>query len=89
MTRTDHETAISNKERAELATEQNADITVRIHANGAGSSSAAGALTMASLLPNQYLSSDIIEKKATLLCFLYHQPLLRCYRSGKSGHHLL
>ena len=51
MTRTDHETAISNKERAELATEQNADITVRIHANSAGSSSAAGALTMAPLLP--------------------------------------
>ena len=40
MTRTDNETAISNKERAELASQQNADITVRIHANGAGDSSA-------------------------------------------------
>ena len=41
MTRTDNDTAISNKERAELATREAADITVRIHANSDGSSQAA------------------------------------------------
>lgn len=73
MTRTDNETAISNKERAELASQQNADITVRIHANGAGDSSASGALTMAPTSANQYLSSDIIEKSNTLAsCIINH-----------------
>ncbi len=73
MTRTDNETAISNSERAVLATEQNADITVRIHANSAGSSSASGALTMAPTSANQYLSSDIIEKSNTLAsCIISH-----------------
>lgn len=55
MTRTDNDTAISNKERAELATREAADITVRIHANSDGSSSAAGALTMAPTSSNAYL----------------------------------
>lgn len=65
MTREDNDKAISNKERAELATEEEADITVRIHANGANDSASAGALTMAPTSSNQYLSQDIIEK-ATL-----------------------
>src|SRR5699024_10566295 len=43
MTRTDNDAAISNKERAELATAENADITVRIHANGSDDPSASGA----------------------------------------------
>ena len=34
LTREDNDTAISNKERAELATQYGADIYVRIHANG-------------------------------------------------------
>lgn len=73
LTREDHETAISNKERAELAAQVNADITVRIHANSDGSSSAAGALTMAPTSGNQYLSSDLIEKSNTLAsCIINH-----------------
>ena len=76
MTRTDNETAISNKERAELASQQNADITVRIHAtSGAGMPVCVGALDYGSHFYNQYLSSDIIEK-ATLQKASYHQPLL-------------
>ena len=66
MTREDNDKAISNIERAELATESNADITVRIHANSDNSSSAAGALTMAPTSSNQYLDADIIEKSNTL-----------------------
>ena len=83
MTREDNDKAISNKERAELATEEGADITVRIHANGANDSASAGALTMAPTSSNQYLSQDIIEKSNTT-GNLYHQPLLRCDRSWKS-----
>ena len=46
MTRTDNDTAISNKERAELVASQGAEICVRVHANGDDSSSVSGALTM-------------------------------------------
>lgn len=66
MTRTDNDTAISNKERAELATSENADITVRIHANGDGDSSVSGALTMAPTASNEYLEQTVIEKSNTL-----------------------
>ena len=66
MTREDNDKAISNKERAEFATESGADITVRIHANSDNSASAAGALTMAPTSSNQYLDKDIIEKSNTL-----------------------
>lgn len=73
MTREDNDKAISNKERAELATEEGADITVRIHANGANDSASAGALTMAPTSSNQYLSQDIIEKSNTLAtCIINH-----------------
>ena len=46
MTRTDNDTAISNKERAELVASQGAEICVRIHANGDDSADVSGALTM-------------------------------------------
>lgn len=70
MTREDNDKAISNKERAEFATEQNADITVRIHANSDNNASAAGALTMAPTSSNQYLDKDIIEKSNTLASYI-------------------
>ena len=63
MTRTDNETAISNKERAELVAEEGADIYVRIHANGSDSNTVSGALTMAPSPENpyvSYLSSDSV-----------------------------
>lgn len=66
MTREDNDKAISNKERAEFATESGADITVRIHANSDNSASASGALTMAPTTSNQYLDKDLIEKSNTL-----------------------
>lgn len=73
MTRTDNDTAISNKERAELATREGADITVRIHANGDSSSSASGALTMAPTSGNAYLEQNIVEKSNTLAsCIINH-----------------
>lgn len=66
MTREDNDKAISNKERAEFATSEDADITVRIHANSDNSASAAGALTMAPTSANQYLDTNLIEKSNTL-----------------------
>lgn len=55
MTRTDNETAISNKERAQYAAEQGAEIYVRIHANGEDSHTASGALTMSPSAQNPYV----------------------------------
>ena len=73
MTREDNDKAISNKERADFAAEQSADITVRIHANSDNSSSASGALTMSPTTSNQYLDQDIIQKSQTLSsCIIEH-----------------
>ncbi|MDC7291044.1 N-acetylmuramoyl-L-alanine amidase [Blautia schinkii] len=55
MTRTDNETAISNKERAQYVAEQGAEIYVRIHANGEDSHTASGALTMSPSAQNPYV----------------------------------
>ena len=56
LTRQDNETAISNKERAELATQWGADIYVRIHGNGNEDSSVHGAMTMAPSSENPFVS---------------------------------
>ena len=55
MTRSTHDVNISNKERAEYANSVNADIAVRIHANGAGPS-VRGAETLAPSSGNPYVS---------------------------------
>ena len=64
LTRENNETAISNRERAELAASQGADIYVRIHANGEDSNTMSGALTMAPSPQNPYvahLSNDSVK----------------------------
>lgn len=66
MTREDHDTAISNRERAELATREGADISVRIHANGSDDPSVSGALTMAPSVSNPYLSQEVIANSSKL-----------------------
>ena len=55
LTRRDNDTAISNKERAELAGSSGCDISVRIHANGDDTHTMAGALTMAPSGANPYV----------------------------------
>lgn len=57
MTREDNETAISNAERATLANEAGADISVRIHANGSEDKSQSGALALISTEENPYVGS--------------------------------
>lgn len=56
MTRTDHDTAISNAERATKAYDEGGDIYVRIHANGSDDSSVNGALGMTPSYDNPYVS---------------------------------
>lgn len=56
MTRDSHNVNISNKERAEYATSVGAEITVRIHANGADSSKVKGAMTLVPSKNNRYVS---------------------------------
>ena len=57
MTRETHDVKISNKERAEFATSKNADICVRIHANGSDSSSTSGALALTPSTSNPYVAN--------------------------------
>lgn len=71
LTRKDHETAISCKERAMIANRAKADAYVRIHANGSTDSSVQGAMTICTTPQNPYvqgmyrknrkLSEDILE----------------------------
>lgn len=61
MTRTTHESDMTNIDRAELANEKNADISVKIHADGLDNSSAHG---VSMLVPsNKYINnSELCEK---------------------------
>jgi len=66
MTRETHDINISNKERAEFAEQHNGDILVRIHANGADSSSVSGALCMAPSNSNPFLAAGLISESQKL-----------------------
>lgn len=80
MTRTTHESDMTNIDRAELANEKNADISVKIHADGLDNSSAHG---VSMLVPsNKYINnSELCEKNrkageiilAEVLKILEHQ----------------
>jgi N-acetylmuramoyl-L-alanine amidase len=61
MTRTEHETDMTNIDRAEFANKLNADLSVKIHADGSNDSSVHG---VSVLVPgSQYISdSDILNK---------------------------
>ncbi|MDY5705095.1 MAG: N-acetylmuramoyl-L-alanine amidase [Lachnospiraceae bacterium] len=65
MTRDSHDVKISNMERAQYATQVNADIYFRIHANGAGSSSANGAMMLTPSASNPYVA-NLASKSKTL-----------------------
>ncbi|MBS6194447.1 MAG: N-acetylmuramoyl-L-alanine amidase [Clostridiales bacterium] len=60
MIRETNEVDISNAERAQMAADAQADILVRIHANGSENSSVSGALTMAPSVNNAFVGSDLV-----------------------------
>lgn len=55
LTRENNETAISNAERAQMANEAGADMSVRIHANGSENPGANGALVLIGSAENPYV----------------------------------
>ena len=73
MTREDHDTAISNKERAELAAAEGADILVRIHANGSDDTSVNGTLAMVPSQSNPYVGYMYEE------CYELGEDILKAY----------
>lgn len=70
MIRETHDVNISNAERAQLAAGENADILVRIHANGSENTSVAGTLTMAPSMSNPYVSDIAGECQRLSQCIL-------------------
>ncbi len=65
MTRENNETAISNAERASLANDMEADISVRIHANGSEDPGTNGALVLIGSAENPYVG-DLYENSRRL-----------------------
>ena len=73
MTREVHDVNISNKERAELANQAGADITVRIHANSFSDTEVNGAEALAPSTSNPYVG-NIAEESQKL-----SQDIIRAY----------
>lgn len=63
MTRTSNDVNISNVERAKIAETANADVFVRIHANGDNDASVNGALTMCMTKNNPYCANLYSESR--------------------------
>ena len=70
LTREDHDTAISNAERAQMAYEQGGDIYVRIHANGSDDPGVQGALAMVPSPSNPYVGNLAGDSYLLASCIL-------------------
>ena len=65
MVRTEHDVDISNSERAQVANDANADVFIRIHANGSENASVNGAMTICQTKDNVY-NGHLYEKSKAL-----------------------
>ncbi len=70
LTREDHDTAISNSERALMAYEKGGDIYVRIHANGSDNPGVSGALAMVPSASNPYIGNLAADSYLLADCIL-------------------
>lgn len=66
LTRSSNKQAISNVQRTKIANKRKADAYIRIHANSASSSSVKGALTIAPISKNKYVSKKMRSKSYAL-----------------------
>ena len=72
MTRSVHEISISNMERAKYASSVNADIAVRIHANGSSNSSVRGAEAYVPSASNPYVPHLASASRVLGQCIMNH-----------------
>lgn len=70
MVRTTHDVDISNSERAQIANEANADVFVRIHANGSENADVKGAMTICQTADNPYNAAYYEDSKKLSTCVL-------------------
>ena len=66
MTRETHEVTLSNVQRAQIATDANADAFVRIHCNGVDDPTVAGVMCYGPSGANPYLSAELITNSQKL-----------------------
>jgi len=83
MTRTIHDVSISNKERAEMANDAEADIFIRIHANGSENQDKKGVMTIHPSEDNPFVSH--LSEESLRLSTVLHDEMIRETQSQSAG----
>jgi len=83
MTRTSHDVSISNKERAEMANEAEADIFIRIHGNGSENQDKKGVMTIYPSEDNPFVSH--LSEESLRLSTDLHDEMIRETQSESAG----